>query len=329
MTDATAAAAEDQDNADDTAADLWAEFDEADGTLPGAEAAAAAAATFDADADADADAGGEAEGGAAEVEGTPAEPEPEAGAAAAEPDVWASAPENLRTEYAKLAADKAQLEHEVRSHKGRAVSAQRRYDELLKAAQPRAVEGDRPSAVADLAAIKEDYPEIAAPLEKALGVIEGRVATLADAEEGRRTAAQAELSDFIQTEVRSLETQHPDYLDVLQKNSDKLVAWIDDQPRAVRDAFARNATDIVDAAEAAKVIGMFKDYLGTPAPAPAAEARTAATATDPLASRRERQLGATASLTRSNRRPTVSGIPEDGDPQDIWDAFEAAEQPRR
>lgn len=318
---ATAEAAQNADAIEEDAADLWAEFDELDGIAPEEGEATTADADTDAGDGADTGTGGDVIDGA--VAG--ADAAAVATAVAAAPSVWDNAPAELRTEYEKLAADRARLEHEVRSHKGRAVGAQRRYEDLLKAAEPRKVEGDRPTPQAALAALKEDYPEIAGPLEQALGSIQGQVATLSEAEESRRTAAQTELSDFLQNETTSLVSQHPDYLEVLGKNSDALVAWIDDQPRAVRDAFARNANEIVNAAEAATVIGLFKAHLGKPAPAPAAEQPRTAT-TPPLASRRERQLGATANPTRSHRRPTVSGIPENGDPQDIWDAFEEAER---
>ncbi|KQT54638.1 hypothetical protein ASG43_03360 [Aureimonas sp. Leaf454] len=308
-------AADDQIETEETAADVWAEFEEADGGAPAG----------DAGTNADADAGDEEGEGADFGDDDDAVAANGGGADAGDtaPSVWDSAPEALRNQFEALQAENAKLLQKERSASGRASGFQRRYEDLKKAAEPRATPGDRPAPQAALDALKEDYPEIAEPLSQALNAIQGDVATLAEAEEGRRKAAETELTDYLDTEAAALTSQHPDYLDVLKTNSDKFVAWIDDQPRAVRDAFNRNAEHVVNAAEAAAVVGMFKEHLGMPAPAPAAE-RPAATPS--LASRRERQLGATAAPTRAHRRPTVSGIPENADPQDIWDAFEDAER---
>lgn len=324
---------ENAEDLDQTAADavsdedaaLWAEFDKADedaaaGNAP-AEADTTEADDFgdgDDDGDGDGDevvATGDGDDGAATDTAA-------ADTAAAAPSLWDNAPPELRAEYEALAAKTAKIEQQARSAAGRATGFQRRYEELLKAAQPRKTnDADRAEVEAALAALKDDYPEIAQPLQKALGALEGNVKELAEAEDRRRQAATEELNSFVQTETSQVLEEHPDYLEVLGSNAEELAAWVDDQPRRVREAFARNAEQIVNATEASEIVSSFKAYLGQPAPAPADPGRT-----QPLSSKRERQLASTATPSSRHRRPTVSGIPEEGDPQAIWDAFEAAER---
>lgn len=319
---------------EESAADLWAEFDEMDGgngtlTIEGTVNTGEPGDDEDTNGadfgESDDDAGNTGADTGAEAPTDATDP----AADAAAQTLWDSVPAELRSEYDRLTAENAKLVHKERSAAGRATGYQRRYEELLKAAQPRATAGDRPTSQAAIEALKEDYPEIAAPLEQALGSIQEQVSHLSAAEESRVAAAQTELTEFLNEETEALVAQHADYEQVLGQNSEQFRVWIDDQPRAVRDAFARNAQDIVNAAEAAQVIGAFKAHLGMPAPAPAVPAPRTPAVPSALASKRERQLGATATVNRTNRRPTTSGIPEDGDPQMIWDAFEAAENPRR
>jgi hypothetical protein len=313
---------EDEDLINDTAAeDAWAEF-EANDVADAAGTARPVALEGNPEDHEDGD--GPIVGNVGDDFSDAADDAGDATTTTADGTVWANAPTELRTEFEKMAAENARLLQKERSASGRATGFQRRYEDLLKAAQPRETTGDRPSASAALAAIKEDYPEIATPFEQAINAIEGQVSQLSAAEESRREAAQSDLTEYLDAETNALRSQHNDYLEVLGNNAATLAIWIDDQPRAIRDAFARNAENIVDAAEAATVISLFKAHIGLPANAPAADqSRTTA---DSLASRRSRQLGATTSLHRTSRRPTVSGIPENADPQDIWDAFEEAER---
>lgn len=310
--------------------DLWSEFDAADTGKPITSRGDIGVETNESDFEEGDGEGGDGEGGDTPPVGaedidkdvaTGDENEEGLPAETAAPSLWDDAPPELKKEYEALAAEKARLEQRERSAAGRAVGFQRRYEELQKAAKPRPVDEDRPTLDAALAALKEDYPEIAEPLTKALGGIEGRVKDLSEAEEGRRTAAEAELNDYVQRETEAVLEAHPDYLEVLGKNSDKLAEWVNDQPLRVREAFIRNQNEIVNGAEAAEIVTKFKAHLGLPVPgAPAPSGRP------PLSDKRERQKSATASPSNRGRRPTPSGIPEDGDPQDIWNAFEAMER---
>lgn len=243
---------------------------------------------------------------------------------ASEPDPWASADPKLKAERDALLAEKRRLEQDASSQRGRASAFQRKYEELRKAPQK---QGARPSARDAVAALKEEYPELAEPLAKAFGVIEDRLKEVDNAEASRRQAATTEVVEHIQAETAEVEREHPGYYDFLKQNGAAFAAWVEDQPRSVREAAYRNAEDIVDARAAIDVLSRFKQHLGQPASAPAAAAQNgaAAPAAQPLNDRRKRQLESSAS-PQTSRRPTVSGIPEDGDPQEIWEAMRRREQ---
>ena len=135
--------------------------------------------TEEAPASASADEAGEegeqgAEEGATEQEAAESETE-----TAAE-DVWATAPETLKSAYdsEKSRADKA--EHAFRSREGREAALQRRIDSMI--ASGNTPPANRQSAedtasteeLSELTALEDDYPEIAKPMKAALGRIEKR-----------------------------------------------------------------------------------------------------------------------------------------------------------
>ncbi|RFC65012.1 hypothetical protein DYI37_03865 [Fulvimarina endophytica] len=306
---------------DDTDA-LWDEFDASEGLTTADPDADAAADGFGADAEDDLPADGDGEPQATADEVGAVEHTATAEAAVQDLD-WSGVPETHRAAFEQMRADNAKLAQKERSANGRYTATQRRYDELVKAAQPRQpASGDRPTLETSLASLKEDYPEIAGPLQQALAAVQGDVATLAEAEEGRRSAAQTELSEFLQTEADEFSQQHPDFEEVVRQDAGRFTAWVDDQPKAVRDAFARNAQTIVNAAEASNVASLYKAFLGMGEAAAAAATQTGKPSLD---ARRQRQLQSTANPSRASRRPASSGIPEEGDRDEIWDAFERAE----
>ena len=250
--------------------------------------------------------------------------ESEAGNAPAEPsqqpdDPWAAAPEVLRNDYQSIKAEKERLEHRLRSEEGRIRAAQARLQELSKtSAAPQKDDGPEDISKA-LEGLKSDYPEIAEPISKVVAAINGRVEELDRAEQSRRMAAQNELQHMVEVQTAELERAHPDWFDTLKNNGSAFATWVEDQPKRIRDAAYRNAQQIVDASEAASVVAAFKDHLGIGAKAPEHQHQ-------PENDRRKRQLAASATPSRSAGKPTVSGIPDDGDPEAIWEAMERAEQ---
>jgi hypothetical protein len=249
-----------------------------------------------------------------ENEGSSDEKQP---AASAAPDPWASAPEELRQEREALLADKQKLEHRVKTEAGRVAASQRRIAELQKLIQSPAQQGRDVDPTEKLKALAEDYPEVAGPVTEALSLLSGQVSELTATEASRREAAKQELHDLVSAEEAAVAAAHPGWEQFLQENGNTFMSWIEDQPRALREAFIRNQSTITDGQAAIDVIGAFKRHIN-PQAEPAQQQQ-------PPNTRRERQLAGSASPTGGSRAPVRSGIPDIADEQAIWDAMEEQE----
>lgn len=287
------------------AAALWNEFEDADrGAQPPADAGAQGDA-FTAD-----DATG------AESTATPAP----AGKDGGDDAIWQDAPPEAREAYEKLQREKKQFEQETRSYEGRAAARQARIADLNEqiTAMKNKPAADDGNPLEQLAA---DYPELHAPISKVLGDISSRQEQAEAAQLGRLEAERSEETRLYVAEVRkqtdTLKEEHPDYLDVVKNNVEAWKGWVEDQPKRIRDAVAMNAQDITDARAASEVMAAFKAFLNPPAQPDSKP--------NPIADRRQRQIGASSSPAKTGRQPVVAGIPEEGDPQAIWDAFDAEE----
>lgn len=254
---------------------------------------------------------------AALTEGQSQEPAPEAGNSAQPSDVWASAPPELKAAYEEERRARNNLEHRIRSDDGRVAAMQRRIAELeSKLPKPRenAPPGETPQDRAErLKQLREDYPEVAQPILQEMDEMRQTVETLRSLEEQRMQQGFA-----YQESV--LAENHADWRQVLGSNGATFQAWLEDQPKAVRESAMLNANQIVDANAAADVVGRFKQFLGMTPTQPAQ-----ATSQAPLNDRRQRQLAASAAPRGNAGRPVASGIPENGDEAAIWAAFEAQE----
>ncbi|WP_395451188.1 hypothetical protein ACHMW7_16180 [Aminobacter sp. UC22_36] len=255
--------------------------------------------------------------------------EPQAGAPAAEPapskpadagnaDIWATATPEQKAAFEAASADKAKFEQRYRSSVGR-ISALQKKINAAQATPSR----DIGNARDEIAGIQQDYPDIGQPLIKALEKIDGKLDHLSNTEKADLESARTELNEIVDGETKRLLSVHPDYEDVLAKNGKAFVAWVEDQPRSIREAAHQNAQFIADSDGAAKVIEGFKRHLGLikepPAPAP-----TPQPAPQPkLDDRRQRQIEGSASPQRTGGRPTITGIPAEGDEDAIWAAIQA------
>ena len=228
-------------------------------------------------------------------------------------DIWASAPPELRTQFEKLKADRKALEQKMRSDEGRVASYQRKYEEARAAAlQPPA-----PVASAEdddeMRAFAEEYPEVAAPILKIQKQLTGQIAQLTAAEDTRRTEKQT-------AEAAKMDALHPDWRTVAGTKQDVFRIWFEQQPEDVQDAARRNADNIVDATEAADVMGRFKQFLGRFEAASAPPG--ASPPLSPSDSRRQRQLRASQAPAPRSQVGVQPGIPPRGDTDAMWDAME-------
>ena len=237
-----------------------------------------------------------------------------AGDAPAADDPWANAPE-LKRLYDE--------EHQRRK------SAEGRIAALQRRPAPRDA-GNRTEGADPLAKhrqkfqeLTQEYPEFATPMVAAIDDLSREVGRMTDAERAAFSRQAAE-QEAIFTAA------HPDGFDIIGNPDDParfdrakhaaFVAWVDDQPKSVRDAVASMATAITDGETAAQIFTAYKASLG-PAEEPPAPR------TDPLAGRRRSQLA--GARTTTARSPRASDAPPDGDHDKLFDYYAAKSERRR
>ena len=224
-------------------------------------------------------------------------------------DLWAEAPEKLRMEYEDLKKQYAKVEQSDRSQRGRLSALQRQINEInSKAAPPQeAAEPDDNGWDTML----EEYPEIAKPLSKKLKQMESYSKKL-----------EAEISTFGNDRRRAIADEQTSLLaaeapDWMQHTQDPgFMSWLDEQPRHIQEAAARNGQEIVDYREAADVVNRFREYKGA-----------SSQQTNKLAGKRQQQLKS-ASSTKGRGPGAVNGIAKDGDPETLWKQWEEMERRR-
>ncbi|QUT04049.1 hypothetical protein KFK14_12920 [Sphingobium phenoxybenzoativorans] len=238
-------------------------------------------------------------------------------------DIWANAPAELKEAHQAALRD-ADLRYN--SVKGRLSTADRQLAEL-RAAQgqpapaggqepgpaPAAQPASNPFETEAIKKLREDYGEVAGPLIDAMVAqaqahadeINALKAPVQQMGQERFQAAVGEQESF-------LTSQHADWKSHVE--DERFSGWVQSQPQMIRDAIARNASNIVDGREAAMVIGMFKAAIGAgtppppPPPPPPPNPQPSA-----IEQRRQRQLEAGRDGGQGNAAPASSGVPEDFD----------------
>jgi hypothetical protein len=267
---------------------------------------------------------------------------PDAGKPAAkdQADVWASAPPELRTAHEAVQTEFTQYK---RSNEGRIAAFQRRTTELesrLGAQQNVSREasggaGGKPKDSAFLASegwkkFKEEYGEVAAPLEGVIGEMQTEIERL----KGGFTAIDTDRRDTALSKNEAIVAdKHSDWQVVVDQNHEAFVEWVNQQPRMYREAVVRNQTQIVDPAEVIKIVGDFKAHLGIEVSSTGgSEGQTGAderresgngNQKDQLSDKRKRQLDSAAG-GKAKGPGTAQGIPEEGDPEMLWKQMEKA-----
>lgn len=243
-------------------------------------------------------------------------------------DVWANATPEQKAAYKRL-------EQADRSNRGRISAMQRQLNDLTKASQSAAApdKGDASGkdgkegadgflATDDWNSFQEEYPEVAGPLGKFIGSLQAQITR----QEKELSAIGTERrQSALDEQVNLLVEEHPDWQDLTADTG--FPDWLSSQPRHIQEAAMRNANEIVDAAEAADVVGRFKAFRSAQQPNnPPASGEGDPNNRQQLSGKRQRQLES-ASTARSRGPGVASGIPEDGDPEALWKAFD--EQERR
>lgn len=311
---------------------LWNEFEKADsGDADPSDGAADKAAASEDAAPEEAKSDDKPDSAAAEGDKPEAaEQSADEKPADAKADPWASAPPELKAEYEKLQEDNKRLTHLERSHRGRLSWAQRKLNEAqgqpAKSAPKEAATAAKkqPFGSDKGKEFVKEYPEVAAPVAEELAEVRQEVDELKAA---RRREEEDRQKAFIEEQTTLLDDEHSDWRTVLKDANGEprpeFVAWLNDQPRHIKEAATRNANGIVDYEEAGDVIARYKAHRAASQP----DAAQPSTQQPALSGKRQRQLES-AAAARTRGPGAVSGIPpEDASPEQHWKYFE--EQERR
>jgi hypothetical protein len=229
-----------------------------------------------------------------------------------EADPWATAPEDLRNQYRSAAAERDDLR---RRHSGNTRKIQELQDQVRELTRqqnspPKKEGGEAGQQPGDdgWKRFKEDYPDIAEPMEARTMALQKQVESL-ERQLGDRS--EQDLKDAYDRNYAALIEQHADF-DAITA-SKPFADWLGQQPRYVIEAAVRNGEDIVDLVETLDIVDRFKAHAGIGAAKPA-ESRSEEGAetrqTDPAA-KRNRQLAAADTTPGRNTGPAMaSGVPE-------------------
>lgn len=231
-------------------------------------------------------------------------------------DIWKNAPPELREAHEKQLRD---MDLRYRSSQGR-VSAldrelaryrsqqqgqpgqqQERQPEPQPSPQPNADQSDKARKLAEL---REEYPDLAEPILDEMAELRTRLDRL---DQGYGAIEQERVSAAVQEQQQRLLEVHPDYLATAR--DERFMGWLETKSQAVRDAFQRNFSEIVDAEDAALVIGMFKNEMGIAGTGQQPTQQPSAQQPAP-SQRRQRQLAAGRDAG-GNGPAATQGVPDD------------------
>ncbi|WP_420411609.1 hypothetical protein [Roseibium sp.] len=245
------------------------------------------------------------------------------------------------------------LEHKVASDQGR-IAAHERDGRHHEAAKVRARVQTRLNELAALrkgredlkvkddgtqgAEFREEYPQVAQQLEQ-------QRQSQDDALAARENSINEDLGQLFKEQKELLEKKHPDYADVVAKNSADIVEFVNSPgiSRAALQGFRENYSAVSNAASAEIFMDAFKEYKAakaasttqtteipntgkpadppsdqsavTSAPSETVDQTTQVTQPDPDAKRRQKQLDGATSTT-GNTHPPMSSMPP-ADSEDI------------
>ncbi|MCG8447192.1 MAG: hypothetical protein MI753_15930 [Hyphomicrobiales bacterium] len=226
-------------------------------------------------------------------------------------------------------------EQKFRSEQSRSIAQQRRADRLQKeldSLKRRQQTKGKTNVEREerLNAVSEEYGDVVNPLVDEMKDLRGRLDAQSETDQQRLETIEGELADLQATEIAKFEEEHQDGMDVIVQNKDTFEAWIEDQPKIVRDAFQANLNGMVDGAGAAMVVSRFKAALSEAEAASAGdetksetEAETKSQTDTKLAGRRRRQLAGAKSTRSTSPQKAAGDLPPDsGDEQAWWDYWD-------
>ena len=168
-------------------------------------------------------------------------------------------------------------------------------------------QGEDPFSEEKIKRLREDYGEVAGPLVDMIEALRGKVGQL---EPSVQQIGQERHQAALSAQEQLLANEHTDWLDVVK--DERFHGWVQTQPRFIQEAIVRNADDIVDGHEAARIIGMYKTEIGAVPVTPPNPTPTP-TPTPALDAKRQRQLENGRDAGRQGNGPVANGIPDDFD----------------
>lgn len=229
-----------------------------------------------------------------------------------------------------LATENARLQKELGELKGRFSGQGRKIQSLIaerdrlqgQISEAQSLTSEEDKQAMDQAAA--DYGDIISPVAKQMTALEKQVDVLTGDRTARVEELDGEISDRLAEEGQKLLEAHPDFNQVASQNKELLDRWIQDQPKALRDAYEVNSQHIVDAEGASMVMTNFKAAL-----AAASEGSDPTPPPSNKQAKRDRQMaGAQAAPGRSQPATTNTVDPNSPDRQAHWDEFEERDQRR-
>jgi hypothetical protein len=187
-------------------------------------------------------------------------------------DPWATAPEPLKAAWQAAQSTIGDLTHKFNSANGRISALTRKVNELTatqavaptgdakKDAKAAGEAADNAQSILDdpeFKAFREEYPEVAKPLEKALTAITAKNDQL---ERELSTITTDRREQFFDRQESALATKHPDWREATA--SPQFAAWYTNAPPYMKAAVERHAEHIGDAEEVAHILNTFKLETG-------------------------------------------------------------------
>lgn len=211
-------------------------------------------------------------------------------------------------------------QQEISSNRGRISAFQRQLNENAaqqansRLKEVNKEEGKKASSLDsdDWKSLKEDYPEIAGPVEAA---IQSMAQKLDDANakvsvlEGNTEVQQ------IQKNITILEETHPDWVAVAQ--DPKFIEFVNNQPEPVRKVFAENSEDIKKPNEVSWLLSLFKREAGYETNQDEGDTAPKSNPLNKLQVRRANQMKSAGNPTAKSGKAPPKSAPDDFD-----DAFD-------
>lgn len=270
----------------------------------------------------------------------PAEKTAEELAAEKAADIWANATPQQKAEIEALRTKATTLEHENQSHRGRQSALMRTHPEIFQPngevrkpqQRPQPKDGKQPSIVEteEFKQLETELPEVAKPMKAALTALTDQVnASQArlDKMDGERRTNALKANELV------LNGKHSDWDPATQ--SKEFADWYAKQPAHRLAIINANADAIVDVDAASEALAWFKADTGWKAPAAKTDGDGKTTPKTDAAppnkgseadAKRALQLEGASQPKTIGPVGAVSGIPKDGDPEQIWNQIREQEK---